>query len=308
MKRKVTRAIALAIMLTLIAAFAAAGQTTAIAPVDYFGVKMAPGNYKRVVSLAPNITETVYFVGQFKRLVGVTNYDTYPPEVSGLAKVGGFVDPDLEIILSLKPDLVLAYRGNPLPAVNKLKELGLHVFVLDSPQTLDELCRQTVMIARLLQADKKHMTLAEGLSKRISEARSRAAKLPAHPKILMLAGSVQPPYYAAGRGNYIDDLITSAGGVNAFTAQGFSIMTPEAFLSADPEFLIIPEPAKDGFRKAMMQALAREPQLAATSAVKQKNIIFIEEDVISRPGPRIIHALSTIQEAIAEYVAANEKD
>lgn len=308
MKRKVTRALAFAAMLALTAAFAAAGQTTAVAPVDYFGVKMAPGNYKRVVSLAPNITETVYFVGQFKRLVGVTNYDTYPPEVQGLAKIGGFIDPDLEMILSLNPDLVLAYRGNPLPAVNKLKELGLRVFVLDSPQTLDELSRQTVMIARLMQADKKHMMLAEGLAKRITEARSRAAKLPEHPRILMLAGSVQPPFYAAGRGNYIDDLISSAGGVNAFTAQGFSIMTPEAFLLANPEFLIIPEQRKDGFRKAMMQALKREPQLSATLAVKNENIIFIEEDVISRPGPRIIHALSAVQQTITKHLAANEKE
>ncbi len=205
MRRQLASAISIAILLTLAAAFTALGQPAASYPIDYFGVRLAPGNYRRIVSLAPNLTETVFFVGEFKRLVGVTSYDTYPPEVKELAKVGGFIDPDLEIILSLRPDLVLAYRGNPLPAINKLKELGLRVFVLDSPQTLDELSRQSVMIAQLLQADEKHMRRAEGFSKRIAEARSRAAALSAHPRVLMLAGSVQPPYYSAGRGNYVDD-------------------------------------------------------------------------------------------------------
>jgi ABC-type Fe3+-hydroxamate transport system substrate-binding protein len=100
-------------------------------------------------------------------------------------------------------------------------------------------------------------------------------------------------------------LITAAGGVNSFTGNGFEIVTPETFLASDPEFLIIPEPANSkGFREKVLRALKRQPCLAGTTAVKKGQLIFIEEDIISRPAPRIIHALSVVQQAITSVVAS----
>jgi iron complex transport system substrate-binding protein len=307
MNRNLARAIA-ALLFILAVSLTALAQPNASSPADYFGVKLPPGNYHRIITLAPNLTETLDYIGAFKRIVGVTNYDTYPPEVSELAKVGGFVDPDLESILVLNPDLVLAYRGNPLPAISKMKELGLRVFVLDTPQTLEDLCAQTVNLAKLLNVDEKHMQLAQGLSKRIAEARRRGDALERRPRVMMLAAGLQPPYYAAGKSTYIDDLISAAGGVNAFTGDGFAIVTPETFLSSDPEFLIIPEPSySQGFREKVLRALKRQPCLANTTAVKKGQLIFIEEDIISRPAPRIIHALSAVQQAITKVAGGNGK-
>jgi iron complex transport system substrate-binding protein len=306
MNRNILLASVFALILALAFSTASLAQPKADTPTDYFGVKLAPGNYHRIVTLAPNLTENLCFLGAFNRIVGVTNYDTYPPEVAGLARVGGFVDPDLESIIVLNPDLVLAYRGNPLPAISKLKELGLRVFVLDSPQTLDELCRQTIMLAALLKVDKKHLTLAQGLSKRIAETRRRAQALPRKPRVMMLIAGLQPPYYAAGSGTYIDDLISTAGGANPFASKGFAPVTPEAFLACDPEFLIIPEPADiSGFRVKVQRAFREQPSLASTTAVKKGQLIFIEEDIISRPAPRIIHALAAVQEAITQAAGIN---
>jgi iron complex transport system substrate-binding protein len=298
-----TIAIVIALALTVLVAPAVAGfahlkVTDPYAPVDYFGVEFEPAEYSRIVTLAPNLTEIVYFLGAFERVVGVTNYDTYPPEVEDCERIGGFIDPDIERIVALRPDLVLAYRGNPLPVIHKLKELEVPVFVLDNPGSLDELYLQMLKLGWLLAADEERVTTVREFKSELDDAFELGARLPRHPRVMMLACSLQPPFYAAGQGTFIDDLIRLAGGDNAFGGAGFSVVTPEEFIVADPEFLLIPELPDEGFREKMLKALRAQPFLARTTALETGQVLFIDQDIISRPGPRITEALAILQEAL----------
>jgi len=274
------------------------GDRAEPAPTDYFGVRLEPGEYSRIITLAPNLTEMLHFLGAFDRVIGVTSYDDYPPETASRERIGGYIDPDVEKIVALRPDLVLAYRGNPLPVIHKLKELGVPVFVLDNPQTLAEIGEQMAKLGRLLMVGEEHRRRVQGFRRALDEAFVRGATLPRHPRVMMLACSFQPPFYAAGRGTFIHDLIRVAGGENAFRADGFGIVTPEEFLAADPEFLLIPEPPEKGFRERLLAALNAQPCLAQTTALTQRQVIFIDENVLSRPGPRILEALRLLQDAL----------
>ncbi len=284
------------------------GEVDPFAPVDYFGVEFEPAEYSRIVTLAPNLTEMVHFLGAFERVVGATNYDTYPPEVKDCERIGGFIDPDIERIVALQPDLVLAYRGNPLPVIYKLKELDVPVFVLDNPSTLSEVYTQMMQLGRLLMVSEEQETRIRRFKSELDGAFELGARLPRHPRVMMLACSLQPPYYAAGHGTFIDDLIRLAGGDNAFGSEGFSVVTPEEFIVADPEFLLIPEIPEEGFREKMLEALRAQPFLAQTTALETGQVLFIDQDILSRPGPRITEALAILQDALVAATTESGND
>jgi len=313
MKTFATVSLVIALAIAALAAPAAAGfanlkTTDPYAPVDYFGVEFEPAEYSRIVTLAPNLTEIVYFLGAFERVVGVTSYDTYPPEVEDRERIGGFIDPDIERIVALQPDLVLAYRGNPLPVIHKLKELDVAVFVLDNPSSLDGLYTQMMMLGRLLMVSEEQEARIRRFKNELDSAFELGARLPRHPRVMMLACSMQPPFYAAGHGTFIDDLIRLAGGDNAFGSEGFSVVTPEEFIVADPEFLLIPELPEEGFREKILEALRAQPFLARTTALETGQVLFIDQDIISRPGPRITAALEILQNALVAATTESGND
>lgn len=289
------------------AGFAHLKATDPLAPVDYFGVEFEPAEYSRIVTLAPNLTEMVYFLGAFERIVGVTSYDTYPPEVQDCERIGGFIDPDIERIVALQPDLVLAYQGNPLPVIYKLKELDVPVFVLDNPDTLEELHTQMMQLAGLLMVGEEQEAELRRFKNELDGAFELGARLPRHPRVMMLACSLQPPFYAAGNGTFIDDLIRLAGGDNAFGSKGFGVVTPEEFIVSDPEFLLIPELPEEGFREKMLEALRAQPFLARTTALETGQVLFIDQDILSRPGPRITEALAILQDALVKATTENDE-
>jgi len=280
----------------------AAVALPAQAVTDYFGREFAPGEYQRIVSLAPSLTETLDFLGAFDRIVGVTDFDSYPPEVAQLPRVGGYIDPDLERIVSLQPDLVLAFRGNPLPVIHKLRALGLTVFVLDNPESLAGVYEQALKLAELLDVGKDARKRVAELKAEFDAAASKAENLQRRPRVLMLACSLQPPFYAAGQGTFVNDLIKHAGGANAFTGKGFGVITPETILTVNPEVILLPELLQEGFREKAVAALRRQPYFAATDALKRNRVVFINEDILSRPGPRLAEALRILQQAIGDYM------
>ncbi len=96
---------------------------------------------KRIVSMAPNVTEILFALGLGDRVAGVTRFCDYPPEARRLPRIGGLVDPNIEVVRSLDPDLVIAFRGNPLRLVERIRKLGLPVFVLDIGEGLEDLPR-----------------------------------------------------------------------------------------------------------------------------------------------------------------------
>ncbi|MGD1009963.1 MAG: helical backbone metal receptor, partial [Candidatus Aminicenantales bacterium] len=117
----------------------------------------------RIVSMAPNITEILFALGLGRNVVGVTRFCDYPPEAVSIAKIGGLVDPNIERIQALAPDLVIAFRGNPLRIVNRLTALKLPVFVLDIGTGLDALYPLIARIGLVTRREREARGLAAGL-------------------------------------------------------------------------------------------------------------------------------------------------
>jgi len=252
-----------------------------------------PEYCKRIVSLAPSITEILFALGAGNRVVGVSQFSNYPVQARKVAKVGSYVYPNLERIVALQPDLVIGTRdGNPKVLVERLSELGIPVFVTD-PKNLEEITVTVTNIGRVIGAEEAASSLARQMTRRIHQVEARVCGEP-RPKVFFQIGI--EPVISAGRGTFIDVLIRKAGGLNiAASSSGYPRFNIERVLVAQPQVIIITSMARGfSFEKAK-QFWQQWPQIPA---VKHKLIYPIDSDICDRPSPRIVDGLETLARII----------
>lgn len=249
---------------------------------------------RRVVSLAPSLTEIVYFLGLDRSLAGVTRYCNHPPAAAGLPKIGGVSDPDVERIVALSPDLVLCTTdGNPREKVRALEELGIPCFAV-APQDLASVFTAIERIGALLGAPARGRREAEALRRRARTARSFSRPGDA-PSVLFVVSTA--PIIAAGKGTFMDELVRLAGGRNA--AAGFSGRYPrlsvEDLVAARPEVIFV---------AGMSQVERFSPELTRwkeVPAFRDGAVVTLDGDLVTRPGPRLVTALERVSSALAEW-------
>ncbi len=245
-----------------------------------------PSAPRRVVSLAPSLTDTVAALGEAGRLVGVTRYDD-APEVKGLPRVGGFLDPSPEAVLALRPDLVLWLTdGGAFPAVRRIAALGVPVLAVPVVGVPDVLACARLVGAALGDAAAGDR-LARSLEEAIGRAARRAAALP-RVRVLMVIG--REPLVVAGPGSYPDALLSIAGGANvAEGSRPWPVYPLERAVAANPDLVLdaaVNEPA---------EGMAR---LAAIPAVRAGRVARLPNDDALRPGPRLVRALDDLLRAL----------
>ncbi|HYD49525.1 MAG TPA: helical backbone metal receptor [Terriglobales bacterium] len=247
---------------------------------------------QRIISLAPSVTETVFALGMGDRLVGVSVYCDYPPEVTKLDKVGTFLTPNVEAILTKRPDLVLVVPspGNHSP-VEELQRLGLRVVVVD-PGSLAEIKHSFATIGSALGREAAAGELAVRLDRQIESVTARLAAAPLR-KVLMVVG--QTPLIAAGRDTVQDELITLARGINvaARAGSGWPHLSIELAISAAPE-VIIDSTMGNEVRVGAGAAESFWNQFATIPAVRHRRVVGFRAYEVLRPGPRIGDALERI--------------
>ncbi len=246
----------------------------------------APARPVRVVSLAPSLTDTVIALGEAGRLVGVTRYDT-SPEVKSLPRVGGFLDPSPEVVLGLRPDLVLWLAdGGAYPAVRRIAELGVPVLALPVVGVPDVL-RAARRVGAALGNPAAGERLAARMEGAVRSAEERASSLPRR-RVLLVIG--RDPLVVAGPGSYPDALLRIAGGVNVVKGERpWPVYSLERAVAADPELVVdaaVNEPA---------DTISR---LAAIPAVKAGRVVRLPDDRVLRPGPQLPAALEQLQAAL----------
>ena len=258
---------------------------------DLLGRRMAiPQDPGRVVSLAPNITEIVYALGQAHRLVGVTTYSNYPADAASLPKVGSYVHLDLERIVSLAPDLCLAIKdGNPITAISRLESLGIPVYAVD-PRDLESVMDTMSRIGGLLQADKEAQQLVAGMRRRIQAVESLVAKTVSRPGLFFQIGV--SPIVSVGTNTFIHELIVRAGAWNL--AEGdipYPRFSKEQVLGMAPDIIIITSMS----HKAVFEKIKQDwYQWANLPAVKNDRIYFKDSSLFDRPSPRLVDALEIL--------------
>lgn len=246
---------------------------------------------RRIVSMAPNITEILFALGLGGRVVGVTRFCDFPPEARSIPKIGGLVDPNVEIIRSLDPELVIAFRGNPLRLVERIRKLGLPVFVLDIGQDLDDLVPLIGRIGRVTRTESRAAELAAGLRRRLGAVDDALRGVPSRPKAFVLLYG--QGLWTCGGESYVDDLIARAGGENVASSmpKKWVLYKRERIIKDDPDAIFILARSAADF-EAGRDWLLRMPGLALVKAVRSGRIYDLDENAASRFGPRLVDVLA----------------
>jgi iron complex transport system substrate-binding protein len=269
-----------------------AGQTAVLR--DDLGYPFRPaGPPQRIVSLAPNITETLFALGLGERIVGVTRYCDFPPAAARKERIGGMVDPSLEKIQVLHPDLIVAFRGNPIGIVNKLRSLDFPVFVFDAGSTLEDLLAMVRKMGRLTFRQDAASELCRGLEDRGRQVSAALRDVSREPRVfLSLHGQA---LWTCGAESYLNDLIVQAKGVNIAgrIRRRWLNLTMEQLLQEDPEVIIVMAKDPESFR-AGRDKLEADPRLKQITAVRTGDIRFLDENIASRFGPRLFQALADL--------------
>jgi len=248
----------------------------------------------RIVSLAPSLTETIYALGAQESLVGVTTLCDYPPEARRKAKVGGMVNPSLEAILRLRPDLVLATtEGNRGETIAELTRLGVPTYVV-SPKSLAGVLESVRRIGELIGREETAGRVVADLARRRDRIVEATRGRPT-PTVLYLVWA--DPAIVPGRDTLIADLIHLAGGasVSAEERIDWPRLSLEEIVARAPEVIITPihnvAHVDDGLRRWREQKIF-------VPALRTGRVHAVDGDLVHRPGPRVVDGLDALARAI----------
>ncbi|MDH3995824.1 MAG: cobalamin-binding protein [Desulfobulbaceae bacterium] len=251
---------------------------------------VVPENPTRVIALAPSITEIIYDLGQEKRLVGVTQYSTYPSEAELLPRVGSYVRLDIEKIVALKPDLCLATKdGNPKHIVDKIVSLGIPVYVIN-PQNLQQIMDTITRLGSLLHAEQTAAALVSDMEKRIGQVQARVKNMPDRPRVFFQIDA--EPLFSAGTDTFIHELIELAGGINTTAGEvSYPRYSWEDIIVLQPEIVLISSMAGGLAPEYLLNSWKKWNLL---SAVKNDQIFVVDAELFDRPTPRLVDGLEVI--------------
>jgi len=237
----------------------------------------------RIVSLAPSATEILFALGAGGLIVAADDFSDFPAETKAIPKVGGFrTSPDK--IVSLQPHLILSLLSGNLPA--QLDALSQPLFVFD-PADIDGVYRNIRMVGTLVDREREAEALVADMNTRIGRIGERAKQASTKPRVLHEVDSTNPSQiYVAGPHNFIDSMITTVGGRNvaADAAAKYPKLSLEEIVARDPEIIVLAD-FKFGTTPEMVMA---RPAWSAIAAVKARAIYPIDDDLVSRPGPRLV--------------------
>ncbi len=252
---------------------------------------------QRIVSLAPSNTEILYALGLADRVVGITDYCNYPPEVKEKASIGGFSTPNIEQIVSLAPDLILADSLHESQVIPQLEAKGLTVFTLN-PQSLDEVMQAITMVGDITRMDQTAVQLVSQMQHQITSITDKVSNLTETQKPRVFFVVWHDPLMTAGSGTLHDELIRLVGGINiAGNLNGYPDISLETVIAANPEVIIAGVGMGAG-ADATYQFAITENRLADISARQNNHIYAINSDLVDRTGPRIIIGLQKFAEFI----------
>lgn len=260
---------------------------------------------RRIVSLSPAITETLFALGVGDRVVGVTRFCNFPPEARRRRTVGGLTDVDVEAVLALRPDLVVAHSQQAV--VPRLRSLGLEVLTVRA-QTVGEVLSMLETIGRRVGREAEARALVARIRGEMTRV-AEAVKDLRRPRVLLVLG--RAPLVAAGRGSFLDELITAAGGENILgdSHRPYPLVSMETVLLRRPEVIIecSGSMADEDLTEQARRAWARWKDLPA---VRDGRIYISRSDALLRPGPRVVEGLHELVRLLHPEVARSltEKD
>ena len=242
---------------------------------------------QRIVSLAPGITETLYALSLDDKIAGVTTFCDWPAAARTKPRIGGFTNPSIEKIVSLKPDLIIATAdGNRKDTVRQLERLGLPVYVTN-PSDTNGILRSILHIGEITNRGKDAGKLVEKLQKRLNNITAQIRRK-SKPRVFFQIGL--EPVITAGKGTLINEAVERAGGINiaGHDAARYPRYSSEGIMGASPEIILFAPMVND---KEFTMVKSFWQKFEGIPAVKNNKIYPIKTDLISRASPRIVDAI-----------------
>lgn len=247
---------------------------------------------QRIISLAPGITEILFALGLSDRIVGVTEYCNYPAEALEKPKAGSFSEPNIEQIVALQPDLVVAVRLQE-EMLSRLEELSVPLLVLE-PTSVNDVYRSIELLGLAAGVEENARLLALEIKARIEETAEKFSRLPETERVRVYYEVYADPLMSIGSNSVIHELVEAAGGKNIFgdIREPYPMVSAEAVIDRDPEVIVYPNyHGTEGF---LANEIKSRPGWGVISAVEKERIFGVDPDIISRPGPRIADAVEEL--------------
>jgi len=251
---------------------------------------------ERIISLSPTNTEILFALGLGSKVVGVTDYCDYPPEVAAwdsTKRVGGYAaNINLEKIVSLTPDLILAEYGNPIDILNALAYSGYKVVGVKA-ENLDDVMSHIELVGKITNETGNASNLTANMSQRINQIKNNVSSLETTQKFRVFYTIWADPIWTTGSGTFANDLITTAGGLNiASDVSGWAVFSSESLIVRNPQVIIC---SAMGMGESVCNALKQNPAVSTTDAYKMGRFHVISDpNIIERPGPRIVDGLEEV--------------
>jgi iron complex transport system substrate-binding protein len=260
------------------------------------------GSCRRIVSMAPSITETLYALGLGDRVVGVTRYCNYPLDAKKKPQTGGYYDPNFEAIVAVRPDLVVMLDDHEqtMPGFEKL---GLQTLVV-SHRTVDGIIESFRTIGRACGKENEGRRLAADFNSRLERIRRKTPLAP-KPRVLFsldrkFGSGHLTDVYMAGADGYFEKMIELAGGENAYRVRGVRnpVVSPEGILWLNPDVIVDMVPKDIVEQLTRKTILADWDELGQVSAVKNHRVVIFDQDYAYVPGPRFIRVVEDLAEVL----------
>jgi iron complex transport system substrate-binding protein len=251
------------------------------------------GPAQRVISLAPANTEILFAIGAGPQVVGRDETSDYPAEALSLPTIGGYSGFNLEAIVALHPDLILAGGINTPELVASLEQLGLMVYFLPNPTTLEEMYTNLETVAHLIGHESETAALVDSLNRRVAKVDEKILPISYRPTVYYELDATEPTKpFTAGPGSFVDLLIARAGGINVGAElQGqWAQISLEHLVVANPTIIILGDAAYG----ETPEKVAQRPGWGSLSAIQSGQVFAFDDNLVSRPGPRLVEGLEAM--------------
>jgi len=262
---------------------------------------------QRIISLSPNLTEILFLVGAEDQIAGRTDFCDYPAEARTKPSIGGIINPSLERLVSLEPDLVLAARGVDVAFLDRLREMQIPFLGYD-PQTLDDVIALVGRIGRITGHEQRGREAAEALAERKASVATQHRGADGKLRVLFVLS--RDPLFVAGATSFVDDMIRTCGAQNAVRGirnvdqhKPWPQASREAIVVANPQLIIFAQTHGAGAADVPADILGQLRNMLAWQevvAVKTGQVYLINDDLMTIPGPRLIEGLEEISRLVDE--------
>lgn len=250
---------------------------------------------ERIISLSPSNTEILYVLGLEDKLVGVTDYCDYPETAKSKEKVGGYDKPNIEKIISLEPDLVLATSAHQKP-VEQMEKFDIPSIVIE-PDNIDEMLESVMLIGKATGSAEYSKKIVLKLKQRLKRVDEKVANISDEERPKVYYELWHTPIMTVGPGTFVNDIINRAGGENIASDanKDYPQYSQEEILAKDPDIIIF---SYHGKSQQSKDDILERPGWENINAIKNNNVYCVDEDILLRPTPRLIDGLERIAEVI----------